>query len=297
MGSAYLEERAKLSREAFEVLGRWNPSPFGGLGAETVKAAILTGTGDLVLKSMIAENAVPPAEREQLLRVLAHSRGVFDNTQLVDAGHGVRERVFANVYDMLLGAQRIGADHGHSSTVFRGQSDSGWKLIPSYYRANPRRAEHLKRTVLAGQVAHLQAKYPHVSFSELTPFQQEAAVQHYFSGTELLDFTDSIYVAAFFATYRDPPLTNNAKMGAVYRISRKDIENLMLAKVEAPEMPSAFLRIHRQRGVFLRIEYREAINEPGMFDRWAFYHTIEGSAFESAELGVTAQFLLAEQIE
>jgi hypothetical protein len=298
MPSAYHEERARLARTVFDFLVKWAPPPFGGLSPDHLKTSILSGSGDLLLRAMLSEGLLDDPDKQTLLEALKYSRSVFDNTEVSDAGHGCRERIFANVYDLVLGAQRIGSVDGRGTTVFRGQRDSAWQLIPSYYRSAPERgqaerAEHLKRTVLEGQLSYLRRKHPAVDFSQLTTLQREAIVQHYFSGTELLDFTDSMYVAAFFATERsggDAPA-----MGAVYRISRKDVQdNLMLAKVEAPEISPAFQRIHRQRGSFLRIRFRDAINDAGLFDRWVFRHTEAGSPFECETLSITAKDLLVD---
>jgi len=133
-----------------------------------------------------------------------------------------------------------------------------------------------------------------VDFDALTPLQQEAVVQHYHSGTRLLDFTKSFEVAAFFATHG----TGQApQAGAIYRISPQDVEEtLQLATVEAPELPACFLRIHRQQGVFLTTAHYGLLNQPGLFDRWAFYHTEAGLDFEFPELGVATGWLLPDEI-
>jgi hypothetical protein len=75
----------------------------------------------------------------------------------------------------------------------------------------------------------LRAKYPYVDLEGLTPLQQEAVVQHYSSGTKLLDFTSSIYIAAFFAT-SGPRATlkssESPSVGAIYRMAPAEMPGI-----------------------------------------------------------------------
>jgi hypothetical protein len=293
--SAYLESRAELAKSTFFTLTSWSAPPCWNLDGPTVKNAIISGGGQLILETMLKEGALRRPQDDAVLDAIKYLDTVFNNSEVRDGGHGVRERVFANIFDAVLAAMKIGGTDGRESQVFRGQYDSRWKLAPSYYRASPVRAEHLKLSVLNGQLDHLRQIYPHVDFAGLSSLQQEAVVQHYFSGTELLDFTTSMYVAAFFATSRDESIPA-APMGAIYRISRRDIADLMLAMVESPTLPPEFRRIHRQHGVFLRIKFRQAINDPGLFDRWVFNHTDAGREFVCDELGISGARLLAKDI-
>ena len=221
----------------------------------------------------------------------------FDRATLKDGGHGVDEPVFANVYDMLLAGMATATVDGLGYLIFRGQVDSRWQLVPSYLRVQPPRSELLRYTVVNGQVSYLQKKHPWIDWSNLTREQCEAVGQHYLSGTALLDFTDSMLIAAFFAS--DPSsiaLADLPRTGAIYRISRSDIKNLGVATVEAPELPSEFTRIHRQHGLFIHVKYHTVINQRALFERWVFRHTPQALPFEWVPLGITAAHLLDDRI-
>jgi len=262
--SAYLESRAGLAKAVFLKIISWSAPRCGNIDGSAVKASIIGGSGKFLLKSLLADGVLKSPEDDALLDAIAYLDTVFDNSELRDAGHGVQERVFANVFDMLLAAMHVGGIDGGGSLIFRGHYDSRWRLVPSYYRADPRPADHLRYTILKGRIAYLQKIHQNIDFGCLSELQQEAVVQHYLSGTELVDFTTSMYVAAFFTTTRAES-TPKAEMGAIYRISRRDITELMLATVESPELPPEFRRIHRQQGVFIRIQFHQAINDPGLF--------------------------------
>lgn len=108
-----------------------------------------------------------------------------------------------------------------------------------------------------------------------------------------MDFTSSIYIAAFFATRvieGDFP-----DIGALYLISKTEIENeLHVAEVKTVDIHENFERIHRQKGVFLSTEYLYLINQRGFLDRWLFYHTKEGINFEFEPFKITQEWLFPE---
>lgn len=294
--SFYLEARALEAKKVYLFLRTWKAPDFGGIAGTTIKRAILSGSGDYIFRAMLDGNILDPATEEMLSSAITYCENVFDNSELMDVAQGVRERVFANVYDALLGSEMVLSDGTGSRTIYRGHYDSSWELVPSYYRSSPKRADHIAYTVHAGRIAYLRKQYPGVDFSSLNALQQEAVVQHYMSGTQLLDFTKSFEIAAYFATHRDGD-RGAPEAGAIYRIAPADVEEtLRLATVEAPQLPAAFLRIHRQQGVFIRSEYYRLLREPGLFDRWAFYHTPAGLDFEFPEIGVTTALLLPEDV-
>jgi hypothetical protein len=247
---------------------------------------------------MLNSGVIPEGQREQLLQAIEYCRTVFDHTEVHDVGLGVGERVFANAFDVLLGSKVLGDDQTGSRRIYRGHFDSSWQLIPSYYRSSPTRADNISAMVRQGRLAYLKKRFSSVDFSSLTELQQEAVIQHYLSGTRLLDFTKSLAIAVFFATFAQPPHSSDSPdLGAIYRISPRDISELMLGSVEAPELPSQFLRIHRQQGVFIQVQYLALINEPGLFDRWAFHHTEAGINLECEYDAITRANLLPEEIE
>jgi len=86
------------------------------------------------------------------------------------------------------------------------------------------------------------------------------------------------------------------KMGAIFRISPREIDDLGMGRVDAPELPARFARIHRQKGVFLSIRRREAINDPGLWDRWVFFHTDAGYPFTCLGRAISIDQLLPGEI-
>ena len=81
--------------------------------------------------------------------------------------------------------------------IFRGQSDQNWPLMCGLQRLYTRRIGEIEKELLRkyknGISLHDQAKLPEDSLGLL------AHMQHYGGPTRLLDFTESAYIAAFFA--------------------------------------------------------------------------------------------------
>lgn len=296
--SPYLEQRAEEASQVYQFIVKWQPPDFGSLRGPTIKSAVLSGGGKYLIKAMLDSDILPEAEHKHVLRSIQYCRSVFDHTEIRDTGFGM-ERVFSNIFDVLLASQVIHDDKTGMHRIYRGHFDAKWQLIPSYYRSSPVRADNISAMVRQGRLAYLKKKFPTVNFDSLSELQQEAVIQHYLSGTRLLDFTKSLEIAAFFATCPPPELVPSAypEFGAIYRISPTELAELLLGSVEAPDLPPQFLRIHRQQGVFIDVAYRQLINEPGLFDRWVFHHTQTGMNFECEYIGVTRENLLPEEIE
>ena len=317
MTNSEIEQRARTARDLFEFLAGWKALALQGEESEVVKADIVSGSEPFVLQMVL--NKIPPEEREALRQLDSYRRTIYNNSVMMDAGYGRKERVFANLYDALFAHLKM---HGEKETVndnYRGHLDSRWKLEASYYRSlSDRTAPHDDRAnvissfygihvvpvdesndeQLAPQLARIREKYPKVKLNDLTPLQKEAVIQHYVSGTKLLDFTKSIYVAAFFATnnFSQQISKTRPEFGAIYRIANIEINELSMGQVEAPELPMRFARIHRQRGVFLKIRFRGAINDPGLWARWVFRHTNVAYPFHCAQHQITLDHLLPEEI-
>jgi hypothetical protein len=278
-----------------------------------VKAAILVGWDPVVFP--MAVNACASDERDALRDWAEYRRTLYEHSSVLDSGRGHRERVFSNVYDVLFAHRGVHGDYDQDR-LYRGHLDSRWKLQASYYRSAPRPQEpepeeerahiiasfyeihtvpldEMSTTETETAIRRLRGRYPDVDLRGLTPLQQNAIVQHYVSGTKLLDFTRSIYIAAFFATAvgRD---CAEVDTGAIYRVAPKELDPM--AKVEAPELPERFVRIHRQRGVFLYIRYRGALTDWLRPTRWVFRQTEAARPFEVPQCGVTSDHLLAAEI-
>jgi hypothetical protein len=313
-----LQERARWAKVLFDSLADWKAPELPGMTSEGVKSAVLLNQAEPVILGMLS-HVVPSAERKFLSELTEYRRGLYKNSEMADAGEGKKERVFANLYDALFAHLAIHGEHEVKTDLYRGQRDSRWKLVASYYRALPRDSvihddrakvissfygihvipiDEINENERALQKAQLYQKYPRMSLGQLPPLQEDAVIQHYLSGTKLLDFTTSIYVAAFFATATFTEHTDGLypELGAIYRISEEEIAKLAMGQVEAPELPQNFVRIHRQKGVFLKIRFREAINDPLLWARWVFRHTDVAYPFCCPTHGITPDNLLPEEI-
>lgn len=311
-----IDQRARKAKALFDFLAGWRAPALSGMMAETVRTDIVFG-GDPIVSKMV-NDAVSSEERESLRELAAYRRTLYDHSVMMDAGYGRNERVFANVYDALFAHLAIHGEGDADSDNYRGQLDSEWGLEASYYRSFPEHPTHRDHRAdvissfygihvtpidetnieqLTGWLTQLREKYPNVILDDLTPLPQEAVIQHYLSGTKLLDFTKSIYVAAFFATSDfSSRFGSRPSFGAIYRIASEEIDELAMGKIEAPDLPKRFRRIHCQRGVFLQVRFREAINEPGLWARWVFRHTDAAYPFCSPQHGITTEQLLPKEI-
>jgi hypothetical protein len=102
LNSPYLAERARQGRDVFD------------------STAASLASGSLV--------------SEQEVKNHNYAVAVSDNAEWVQAGQGKEERVFANIFDLLLYALRSGLDDTGHHWVYRGQRDSRWFLVPSSCR-------------------------------------------------------------------------------------------------------------------------------------------------------------------
>jgi hypothetical protein len=307
MNSSERERRAVQAKAAFEFLADFHPPAVGAMSASATRRAIVLDDA-VVAESVTA--LLNSAQRRTLMETVRYRRSIFPSSEMLDAGYGRRERVFANVYDALLVQVKFqGDDVG--TQMYRGQYDSRWRLEASYYRARPaarRQPEHRAAVISsfygvferdpdeldAGDLRRLEqetlSRHRYLALDGLSPLQREAVIQHYTSGTKLLDFTRNAFVAAYFATC-PPANSKSADMGAIYRIAPRELEELPFGIVEAPELPPAFRRIHRQDGIFLKIRFEGALNDPGLWARWVFFHTELANPFECSAYGVTARDL------
>jgi FRG domain len=318
MNTSALTTRAKSAKALFEFMADWTAPAVADMTSVIARNYIVFGS-DPVVSRMIYQ-VVSSQERECLRELEAYRRTIYANSVMMDAGYGRPERVFSNLYDALFAHLAVHGEGLAGSGNYRGQRDSNWKLEASYYRLKPDQRVPVERREdvvssfwgvhvvpidetrpddLATQLVALRAKYPRLVYRDLTQLQQEAVVQHYLSGTKLLDFTKSIYVAAFFAANKVDGSQGDTRpeCGAIFRIANREIEELAMGRVEAPELPERFRRIHRQNGMFLRIRFRQAINEPGLWLRWVFRHTDAAYPFCCQRYGITMDDLLPIDID
>jgi hypothetical protein len=306
-----LNDRARHAKALFDFLARWEAPEIVNLSSTAVKNSVIIGADPVVFPMILQK--VARYERETLTDLKAYRRTIYSNSIIKDVGYGLKERIFSNVYDTLFAYLAMGV-HGADDN-YRGQRDCRWKLEASFYRlpGNQLDLDDEKISALEGFYGVLTVPIDEMDSKDLesrladigradtallvaglTPIQCEAVIQHYHSGTKLLDFTKSIYVAAFFATL--PPVSKQrwteADIGAIFRIGDSEVERFGMGRVTAPELPERFERIHRQSGVFLRIRLRSAINSPALWSRWMFFHSSVALPFECSALDITKGYLL-----
>ncbi len=135
------------------------------------------------------------------------------------------------------------------AVVYRGHLDTRWELVPSFFRLRPRISPLLyPRTVYGGY------RYAERVVGEplnLPPVQAEAAAQHYGTATTLLDVTESLRVAAYFATTPLRPTERRGPIGSIYALSTKDLERVQRAVIRGRDMTPKLSRIHATKGAFL----------------------------------------------
>ena len=117
-------------------------------------------------------------------------------------------------------AKRLLAKYGQSQ-LFRGQANAEWLLRTSLERCSFfAKSYHVERDVLEDfqraavsyqEIRHLPAKDDYVSWL--------AIMQHYGAPTRLLDFTESPFVASYFA------LENATENCAVWTIDERDLKS------------------------------------------------------------------------
>lgn len=306
---------AKRAREIFEFLSGWNPHVLRGVPPDDalfIKVCGRVSHGGCLRK---IEDFCPTRAHASSLRE-AHSYIQEIKPEIREAGHGIHEEVFGNIYDLLLFSLYSGTCRAGGG-FFRGHSDAGWHLIPGSCRSHPWEydgPEFVDEFVRKMSVPHdpgtfqshvqshwpderraklaqLRNQYPNVAdkcFRLNSEDKEDAVIQHYVSGTPWLDLTSSFFVAAFFATIQRCP---NAEMGAVYRISPVDL-NGVAKLVTHHDLPQDFLRIQRQRASFLRLKYPRLVDWPGHFVRWCFFHSEEAAPFQWEAMGITEGTLL-----
>jgi hypothetical protein len=299
------EAKARTAKTVFDSLAAWQPPPLGELSPSEVKSALLKD--DRLLDHL--EPMLSREERQVAVEWQRYCRTI-EQPKVVRTGSGLHEYCFPNVYDLLLYVLELYGEDKHRY-LYRGHYDDAWKLRASANRAESGPLFNADKSILhvftgddvpfddlsaeqlESRLTVFHEKYPAIDIATLSPIQQQAVVQHYVSGTKLIDVTDSLYVAAFFATLADG---HSSERGAIYDFSRRAADQLLLASIELVELPSRFARLHRQEGAFLRARLPRELEHPANWIRWVFDHCDAASPFQCEALGVTSEFLLPEEI-
>lgn len=161
------------------------------------------------------------------------------------------------------------------SPLFRGQT--GWydPCLPTMYRQNPSDTEILISKIKVNEFESLIRKHPQVQLDIENGYTIDftGIAQHYSLKTEYLDITNSLPVAAFFATneFNDldesfQPITDSSKIGVLYFF----VPTLLLSNHSDHNIfPIGFQPFRRpaeQRAFYIQLKQNADLNKiPGVF--------------------------------
>lgn len=127
--------------------------------------------------------------------------------------------------------------------LYRGQSQANWTLEPSLVRELPRGISEHEAAQIEEDCRRMFSGRAHLHVPEVTAPQTDsredwwALMQHHGAPTRLLDFTASIYVAAYFASVDDWDVD-----GAIWLFHVKTLVDQMLAEPSLRAKLTALLR-------------------------------------------------------
>ncbi len=198
-----------------------------------------------------------------------------------------------SIYEAMLAIFFLSVDG--EEFVFRGHLNADWQLVPSFFRLKPRANLMLHARAVYG--AYKWAEKEVGSSLDLTPFGAEAAAQHYGAGTTLLDVTESLRVAAFFATTPLRSTDKQGQFGAIYCLNVDDLGNMGRGVLRARSLPDALVRIHRTKGAFISgLGYLDDANakpvrSAGDIIDWMNKSRRVISELDEAGIGIAANFM------
>jgi FRG domain len=149
--------------------------------------------------------------------------------------------------------------------IFRGQRDSSWKLEPTLDRLAHKYGKKLNEEMVKDHLKNFsnakKGKYQH-SANEFGGFVLWGLGQHHGLATPLLDWTESPFIASYFAFYSENSENHNDR--AIYMLDKNlinDIDNYpdphrIYKQFPALEISDGYLdsnqRMIAQRGVFVK---------------------------------------------
>jgi len=185
-------------------------------------------------------------------------------------------RIFESLDRLVTFNTRFGRHGSDTPYVYRGHADENWDLVPRLFRAQRDHPKRYQREFINNRMTSWQFMSDLLDANVLpearqwTYLQLLAVAQHYpeypgACGTELLDFSSSLKVAASFAFDH----TQQHKVGVVYLLYPPEIKQFYLGVVERIELPECCIRPNRQKAVFLR-QFDSSVNEPSMSIKYYF---------------------------
>jgi hypothetical protein len=154
--------------------------------------------------------------------------------------------IAGSIYEALLAFFFLCVDS--DEFVFRGHLNAAWRLVPSFYRMKPPVSAMLQARAVYGAYRWVEERVGRLS---LNAIEAEAAAQHYGAGTTLLDVTESMRTAAYFATTPLRGSDKQAELGALYVLSVEDLALAGRSVIRGRDMPLALGRVHATKGAFI----------------------------------------------
>jgi hypothetical protein len=163
-------------------------------------------------------------------------------------------------------------------SLFRGETDTGAQLKPAAGRVgseigSARKKPYEKSHELEALEQFKREVRPHLTHRPENDLEWLAIAQHHGMGTRLLDWTESLLVAAFFAVVNAGAKNRSGLIYAVKgvrSVSKKDAEHPFdMSEVRLYRPPHITSRIPAQRAVFTVHPDPTQEYQPPSLERWA----------------------------
>ena len=140
---------------------------------------------------------------------------------------------FAKLVEKLI--QELGPQELRRGEIWwRGQSKSGWELLPSVYREN--RNQVYEKNITAGFISKAPARYAKDCPSLADAASWLILMQHYGLPTRLLDWTESPLVALFFAVLEHDCVPGALWVLYPYKLNEDSIDSIGREEILNPQI-------------------------------------------------------------